>query len=584
MRRRSIFEEIEPLTLTAVYDVNSTTSATKICSGTTYFSAMEIDGVVQPSVVQNYTFSTTGEHTVKLTLTKKEPKSLKGGFYNCSRLKRITLPDGLTTIGSLDTLFYFCNLLENLIIPDSVTRINESLLWYCSGITSLNIPKNVNYINFGSSGIVRGCSNLATITVDANNPIYDSRNNCNGIIETATNTLIFGINNTTMPNSVTKLGSYCYLGLSGYSSTFVIPSHITEISTYAFVSAPVPSFTVDANNPVYDSRDNCGAIIETATNTLVKAGTQMTTIPSTVTAIGPYALEANISTLEGPKVSTIPNSITSIGEWAFYYYGAALSPSERDLVIPNSVTTIEHGAFSNSYFKSITLPSNLSIINDSVFYYTQNLETVVLPNTVTEIGQYAFSSAKKLSSIDLSNVITFRRDAFGYCSTLASVNLSSASEIGSYAFRNCSSLATVSIGNNLISVGDNAFNGCTSLPTSNNIRYADTIAAEVIDKTQTSYTLRTDTTHINSSLFQSNTNITTIDIPSSVSYIGYSAFSGCSNLSSVTVRATTPPTIGTYAFPTNTSNLKIYVPSGSVDVYKAASGWSSYASKIYAIP
>ena len=84
-------------------------------------------------------------------------------------------------------------------------------------------------------GVFNGCKNLASITVDKNNPVYDSRNNCNAVIETATNTLRFGSNNTVIPNTVTAIGNYAFFGL-GNMTSIDIPTSVTAIGDGAFYS------------------------------------------------------------------------------------------------------------------------------------------------------------------------------------------------------------------------------------------------------------------------------------------------------------------------------------------------------------
>lgn len=130
--------------------------------------------------------------------------------------------------------------------------------------------------------------------------------------------------------------------------------------------------------------------------------------------------------------------------------------------------------------------------------------------------------------------------AFQSCNSLKSVNIpSGVTSIGNYAFSNCSSLTNVTIPSGVISVGDYAFRTCELL--------------------------------------------TIVNIPSSVMSIGTNAFRTCTLLTSFTVNAIIPPTLGTSAFNFTHANLIIYVPEESVDTYKAASGWSTYASKIQAI-
>ncbi|MBR6648096.1 MAG: leucine-rich repeat domain-containing protein, partial [Bacteroidaceae bacterium] len=142
------------------------------------------------------------------------------------------------------------------------------------------------------------------ITVSKDNPVYDSRDNCNALIETATNTIIRGCENTVIPNSVTTIGKGAFRRCSALTNV-TIPNSVTSIGDYAFyfcdaltgITIPnsvtcigeaafsncsaLTSITVSKDNPVYDSRDNCNAIIETATNTII-LGCKNTVVPDGV--------------------------------------------------------------------------------------------------------------------------------------------------------------------------------------------------------------------------------------------------------------------------------------------------------------
>lgn len=152
---------------------------------------------------------------------------------------------------------------------------------------------------------------------------------------------------------------------------------------------------------------------------------------------------------------------------------------------------------------------------DNYMFYTANAKTVIIPNTVTAIGEDAFFLANDLTTVIIPNSVTI---------------------IEKYAFEDCT-LQTVTIPSSVTSIGEHAFYMCISL--------------------------------------------SSIEIPSGVTSIGGSAFEECSNLASVTVKAVTPPTLGSDAF--KYTNCPIYVPSESVSTYKAATGWSTYASRIQAI-
>ena len=181
----------------------------------------------------------------------------------------------------------------------SVTSIDSLAFYSCSELTSIDLPNSITEIGQQAFG---RCPGLTSIVVESGNPRYDSRNNCNAIIETASNTLIVGCKNTTIPNSVTAIGNFAFEGCTGLTS-IEIPNSVTSIGWYAFYSCEgltgidipnsvtdvgvgafdwctgLASIVVESSNPRYESRNNCNAIIETAFNELI-VGCNNTTIPN----------------------------------------------------------------------------------------------------------------------------------------------------------------------------------------------------------------------------------------------------------------------------------------------------------------
>ena len=149
-------------------------------------------------------------------------------FNGCTGLKSIVVPNSVTEIGS--RAFRGCTGLNNFIIPESVKRIDLSAFSGCTGITSIVIPKSVNFISWYSSFF--GCKNLTSIVVAEGNETYDSRENCNAIIETRENALIAGCKASVIPSSVTKIkrNAFSEVGLS----SFVVPDNIVSINNEAF--------------------------------------------------------------------------------------------------------------------------------------------------------------------------------------------------------------------------------------------------------------------------------------------------------------------------------------------------------------
>ncbi len=218
-------------------------------------------------------------------------------FEKCKGFDTVIIPDGVRSIGGY--AFWECVYLTSLTIPSSVTSIGKSAFSGCSGLTSLAIPGSVTSIG---DYAFWGCSGLTSLTI---------------------------------PSSVTSIGDDAFSGCSGLTS-LTIPSSVTSIGDNAFLGCSgLTSINVESGNPKYDSRDNCNAIIETATNTLIN-GCSKTIIPSSVTSIGESAFEY----CSGLTSVTIPNSVTSISNGAFSGCSGLTS-----VTIPNSVTSISNGAF-----------------------------------------------------------------------------------------------------------------------------------------------------------------------------------------------------------------------------------------------
>ena len=297
-----------------------------------------------------------GKSLISVTIPDGYTTIGKRAFYECYSLRSVKLPNSITSIG--DDAFQNCNVLDTISIPSNIKSIGYNAFW-ATKITEVKIPATTTYIGRNAFAY---CEQLRSISVDSKNSAYDSRNNCNALIDKATNTLMRGCGTTIIPNTVQIIGQYAFAGCLNLSdasipnsvttiednafsncralTSVVIPSSVTKLYQQSFSEcSSLKSIRVDENNRTYDSRNNCNAVIETATKTLL-IGCQSTIIPKGITSIADRSF-MNCEKLDSVK---IPYGVTSIGNNAFY--------NCRGLVyveIPNSVKTINYGAFNECY-------------------------------------------------------------------------------------------------------------------------------------------------------------------------------------------------------------------------------------------
>ena len=261
-------------------------------------------------------------------------------ILHCNHVSgHITIPKSIESDGIVysvtgidDMAFFLCAGLTSITIPNSVTCIKNAAFLGCTGLTSITIPSSVTHIGIDAFS---GCTGLTSITI---------------------------------PNSVKYIGRGAFSGCIGLTS-ITIPNSVTDVEPGFYMSAK--KLAVAQGNKKYDNRDNCNAIIETATNTLIAACDN----------------------------TRIPNSVTRIGDGAF-----AGCMKFTSIAIPNNVTSIGNRAFADcGNLISINIPNSVTSIGDNAFENCMNLTSIIIPNSVTSIGEGAFYGCENLTSVTIES-------------------------------------------------------------------------------------------------------------------------------------------------------------------------------------
>ncbi len=568
-----------------------------------FYNCTRLTTVAIPDSVTSIGDSTFEDCTSLTTVTIPDSVTSIGdsAFFCCDSLTTVTIPDGVTSIGgdafkdctslanvyytgdteswcgitfdgySANPMYYAMNfyidnaLVKEIVIPDTVAEIKPYTFCGFEGVISVTIGDGVTSIG---DGAFYNCTNLAHVYSSSDteawcgitfgdnyaNPMYYAKN--------------FYIDNTlvkeiVIPDTVTEIKPYAFCGFEGVTSV-TIGDSVTSIGDGAFYNCTNLArvyctsdteswcritFGSYSANPMYYAKD---FYID---NTLVKE----IVIPDTVTEIKPYVFCG----FEGVTSVTIHNSVTSIGQYVFKDCTSLTS-----VTIGNSVMRIGYRVFHNCtslvnvYYTGDTESwCGITFGDDyaNPLYYAENfyidnalVKEFVIPDTVTEIKDYAFCGFEGLDSVTIPDGVTsIGKYAFYNCESLTLVTIPDSIEsLGSYAFCNCGSLVSVTIPDSVTSIGYSAFYNCTNL---------------------TSVTISDSVTSIGGSAFYNCTGLKELTMPVSANiYNSQHAFMNCTNIEKVTLTKGTG-TMQNYG--TSTSSSATYT-------YYQCTPWYESRSKI----
>ena len=387
----------------------------------------------------------------------------------------------------------------DLIIPNSVTKIGYNAFFGCRELTSVVIPDSVTIID---KSAFSACSELESVVIpDSVTSIGDfAFNNC------------YSLESVVIPKSVTSIGAHLFYDCESLKSVN-IPDSVTSIGESAFFGCKKLK-TITIPNSVTSIADS----------TFAGCGLSSVVIPDSVTKIGEYAFEGcgNLSSV------TIPASVTEIGRSAFHNC--------------HKLNSVYYGGDIESWCRI-----SFVLLNANPLYYAHNLyinnELVtdfVVPSSITEIKDFAFSGASCLKSVKFHDSVTrIGWSAFFNCTGLTGALPipDSVASLGACAFMGCTGLTSVSISDSVTGIGRGTFFNTAWFETQpDGIVYLDGWCLGYKGKPISgNLAIKDGTKAIASDAFQGCVDLATVTIPDSVTFIGATAFRDCHKLTSVII-------------------------------------------------
>jgi uncharacterized protein (TIGR02145 family) len=547
-RRINIPTQLQGLPVTAIAD--------------SAFAGKRLTDVTIPnSVTAIGKFAFLNNRLTDVTIPNSVTIISEAAFFD-NRLTDVTIPNSVTTIGKQA---FDHNQLTSVIIPDGVTTIDKYAFFY-NRLTDVTIPNSVTMIGNGAFAKNQLTNviipdGVTTIEVGA----FESNQLTSVTIPNSVTTIEWGafgdnrLTDVTIPNSVTTIGKQAFyynqltdviipssvttigeMAFAGNQLTSVtIPQSVTTIGVMAFTQNPITSFSVASDNTAYTAQNSFFMSKDEKHLFQYFGSEENVTIPNSVTTIeGGAFLNSRLIGV------TIPNSVTTIGEQAFR--GNQLT----GVTIPNSVVTIGDNAFSSNRLTGITIPNSVVTIGDNAFSSNQ-LTGITIPNSVVTIGDNAFNRNRLTDVIIGNNVTVIGKEAFAFNGLTDIAIPSSVTTIGAMAFiHNPLTNVSVAPGNIAYTIKDSFlmsadgkrlvlyFGDEESIAIPANVSVIDSwvFNSWVFNNMKlTSVTIPNGVTKIENTAFANNL-LTDITIPNSVTEIGESAFAG-NQLTNITIGA-----------------------------------------------
>ena len=408
---------------------------------------------------------------------------------------------------------------EDLVIPETVfyegveynvTAVGNRAFCLCSKLKTVVLPNSVTIIE---DDAFNACKALTSITLSDNLTSIG-----NNVFESCKSLTTLSI-----PNKVTKIGDYAFE--SSGIKTIIIPNSVTTLGHHAFAFSAITSITL-SNNMTWI---NSGMFYRTPLESIC-----------------------------------IPNSVKGISENAFYDCGSLSS-----ITISEGLSYIGENAFKNCKGLTAVFISDLeawckisfvSPISYAHYLYLngEEINDLVIPNSVNSIGNYAFYHCSGLTSVTIPNSVdSIGNNAFTGCSSLTSVTIpNSVTKIGDYAFNGCNNMISLTIGNSVTDIGKSAFEACSSL---------------------VSLTIPNSVKNIGHYAFNGGKSIKVVTIGNGIKSIGYSSFANCLELTDVYCFAENVPSAYSSTFDGSyIEYATLHVPAKSIEAYKAKAPWSNF--------